>query len=197
MAIKVSKSKQLSSVEYAPSSAADTRDVQSPDVASLAWPLEHWLQFQAELFKIADPRLTDWLNRRREGTTAALRTFERLASCRNFGEAMAIQSDWIDGAMKRLDLDAQAILEQGLAMSQCATGATREAAQTTTELATRGAEWVVRRVEPGTQPPDLRGASASSSPPARAGVVELPTTTHPSAAEPTQRPSAQTGSSRD
>jgi len=190
MALKISKPKQRSSVEYAPSAAADTQDVQSLDIPPMAWPLEQWLQLQVELFKVADPGLTDWLNRRREGTSAVLKTLERLAGCRDFGEAMSIHSDWIDGAMQRLDLDTKAIVEQALAVSQCATGATREVAQTTTELATRGAEWVIRKVESDPQLPDRRG----SSPTAKANVTELPST-QALATELIQRPSAHNGNS--
>jgi hypothetical protein len=190
MALKISKPKQRSSVEYAPSAAADTQDVRSLDLPTMAWPLEQLLQFQAELLKVADPGLTDWLNRRREGTSAVLRTLERLAACRDVGEAVAIQSDWIDGAMKRLDLETQAIVEQALAVSQCATGATREVAQTTTELATRGAEWVTRKVETDTQP-----AGRQSAPPtARASAAELQSN-QASAPELMQRPSAHNGNS--
>ncbi len=192
MVLKISKTKPRSSAAYAPSAAADTQDVRSLDLPSMTWPVEQWLEFQAELLKIADPGLSDWLNRRREGTSAVLRMLERLAGCRDLGEAMSIQSGWIGGAMKRLDLDAQAILEQALAVSQCATGATREAAQTTTELATRGAEWVIRKVEPDTQLPDRRSVSASSSPTAKASVTEPPPA-HASAAEPVQRPPAHNG----
>jgi len=192
MAPNVSKTRPRSNVAYAPSAAADTQGGRPSDVPSLTWPLEQWLQFQAELLKIADPGLTDWLNRRRDGTTAMLQTLERLAGCRDLGEAMSIQSDWIGGAMKRLGLDAQAVIEQALAVAQCATGATREAAQTTTELATRGAEWVIRKVEPDTQLPGRRSVSPSLAPTAKAGVTESPAA-HASAAEPTQRPPAHNG----
>jgi hypothetical protein len=160
----------------------------------MTWPLEQLLQFQVELFKVADPGLTDWLNRRREGTSAVLKTLERLAGCRDLGEAMSIHSNWIDGAIKRFDLDTQAIVEQALAVSQCATGATREVAQTTTELATRGAEWVIRKAESETQLPNRRGASPGSSPTAKTNVTELPST-QASAPEMIQRPSAHNGNS--
>lgn len=176
MALKISKTKQPSSVAYTPSAASATQDLRSLDVPSIAWPLEQWFQFQADLFKIADPGFTDWLSRRREGTTAVLQTLQRLAGCSDFGEAMAIQSDWIDGAMKRLELDAQAIVEQTLALSQCATGATREAAQATTELAARGAEWVIRKVEPETQLAGRQSGASSSAPAATTETPELPTT---------------------
>jgi hypothetical protein len=167
MAIRVSKAKQRSSDPQARSLAADTQNL-----LPLAWPLEHLLQLQAELLKAAEPSLNGWLNRRREGTNAVLQACEKLAACRDFGEALSIQSELIDGAMSRLDLDVQALTEHALTVSQCTVGATRQAAQTTTELATRGAEWVVRAVEPDAESQESREAVEASPPVARSGVAE-------------------------
>src|SRR5579864_9533963 len=104
MAIRVSKAKPRPSAAQARSLAVDPQNL-----LSLAWPLDHLLHLQAELLKAAEPSLNGWLDRRREGTTAVLRAFEKLAACRDFGEALSIQSEWIDGAMKRLDRDVQAL----------------------------------------------------------------------------------------
>jgi len=172
MAIRVSKAKQRSSDPQARAPAADTQSLMS-----LAWPLEHLLQLQAELLKAAEPSLNGWLNRRREATTAVLRACEKFAGCRDFGEALSIQSELIDGAMNRLDLDVQALAEHALTVSQCTVGATRQAAQTTTELATRGAEWVVRSVEPDAEPAESHDAVAAAPPVARSGIAERPAAT--------------------
>jgi hypothetical protein len=169
MAIRVSKAKQRSSDPRARSLAADTQSL-----LPLAWPLEHLLQLQAELLKAAEPNLNGWLNRRREGTNALLRACEKLAACRDFGEALSIQSELIDGAMNRLDLDVQAVTEHVRAVSQCTVGVTRQAAQTTTELATRGAEWVVRSVEADAESQESRDSVETSPPAARSGVAERP-----------------------
>lgn len=172
MAIRVSKAKQRSSAPQARSLAADTQSLMS-----LAWPLEHLLQLQAELLKAAEPGINSWLNRRREGTTAVLQACEKLAACRDFGDALSIQSEWVDGAMKRLDLDVQALAEHALAVSQCTLGATRQAAQTTTELATRGAEWAIRGVEPDAERQEAHEVIESSPPVARSSVTDAPPAT--------------------
>lgn len=169
MAIRVSKAKQRSSDPQVRALAADPQSL-----LSLAWPLEHLLQLQAELLKAAEPSFNGWLNRRREGTDAVLRACEKLAACRDFGEALSIQSELIDGAMNRLDLDVQAVTEHARAVSQCTLGATRQAAQTTTEFATRGAEWVVRSVEADAEPETSRDRLEGSPPTARSGVAERP-----------------------
>jgi hypothetical protein len=169
MAIRVSKVKQRSSAQQARSLATDPQSLLSP-----AWPLEHWLQLQAELLKATGPSLNNWLNRRREGTNAVLLACEKLAACRDFGDVLSIQSEWIDGAMKRLDLDVQALAEHALTVSQCTVGATQQAAQTTTELATRGAEWVVRSVEPDAETSESRAVVEGSLSVARSGAAEPP-----------------------
>lgn len=148
MPIKVTKVKQGSGIQPARSAVADTEAV-----PSLAWPLELWLQFQADLFRATEPALIGWIDRRCEGTGAVLRSVERLTTCQDFGEAISIQSEWLTGFMGRLDRDIQAVAEHALAVSQCASGATQQAAQATTGVAMRGAKWVVRRAEAGATPP--------------------------------------------
>ena len=140
MAIKIAKTKPRS-----PTADTHASAVGPQDLPSMNWPVEQWLQFQAELLKATTPGLTDWLNRRFEGLTAALQAVEKLATCREIGEAVAIHAEWLDGTIKRLDLDSQGLIAQALAVSQCTAGATRQIAQTTTEITTRGAEWVVHR----------------------------------------------------
>lgn len=140
MAIKIAKTKQRS-----PTPDTHPHDVGPQDLPSVVWPVEQWLQFQAELLKATTPGWTHWLDRRFEGLTATLHAAEKFASCREIGEVVAIQSEWLDGAIKRLDLDSQGLIAQALAVSQCTAGATRQIAQTTTEITTRGAEWVVHR----------------------------------------------------
>jgi hypothetical protein len=167
MAIRVSKVKQRPSAAQARSLTADPQNL-----LSLAWPLEHLLHLQAELLKAAEPSLNGWLDRRREGTTAVLQACEKLAACRDFGEALSIQSEWIDSAMKRLDRDVQALTEHALTVSQCTVGATRQAAQTTTEMATRGAEWVVRAVEPDAETKESRAVIEGSLSVARSSAAE-------------------------
>jgi hypothetical protein len=69
----------------------------------MARPFEIWLRWQADMLKAAEPVTTGWLERRRESTEAALEAIEKLAGCRDFSEVASIQSNWLDGAMKRLN----------------------------------------------------------------------------------------------
>ena len=168
MAIKVAKAKPPSTASQASLLAADPQSLQAA-----VWPLELLLRVQAELLKAAEPSLNGWLNRRREGATAALRALEKLTECRDLGGALSIQSEWVDGAVKRLDLDVQGITEHILAISQCALGTTQQATQTTSELAARGAEWVVRAVEPGKRQESHEVVEGSPAI-ARSGAAESP-----------------------
>jgi len=172
MAIKVSKARQRSSVLQARSSATDTQSL-----LSLAWPLEHLLQLQAELLKATAPNVTGWLERRREGTSAVLRACEKLAACRDLSAALAIQSEWIEGAMARLDQDVRALAEHTLAVSHCTVGAARHAAQTTTEMATRGAEMAMRAPEPESELQDTDEVVAGSAAVIRSNVTDAPAAT--------------------
>lgn len=73
------------------------------------WPVELWLQWQADMLKAAAPAMADWVARRREGTEAALQALERLCACADVADASKIQTEWIEGETKRLETDMRAL----------------------------------------------------------------------------------------
>jgi hypothetical protein len=73
------------------------------------WPMELWLQWQADLLKAAAPATAEWLTRRREGTAAALETLERLGTCQDIKEVSRIQSEWVEDETKRLETDMRVL----------------------------------------------------------------------------------------
>lgn len=148
--------------------AAAPTAVETPTVRPLAWPVEQWLRFQVDLFKATEPALIGWLDRRRAAVAAVLDSLGRLAACRDFGAAAAIHAAWLDGAMKRLALDMQAAAEHAQALSRCTAGAAERAAQTTTEIAEQGADWVVRRLAEANAPPPQGQTTAAATPAAEA-----------------------------
>ena len=174
MAIKVSKAKDRSSAPYP---RPPVSDIQNP--LSLAWPIDHWLQWQAEFLKIAAPSLNGFLDRRREALSATLRAGEKLAACRDLDDALSIQSEWAEGALKRLELDIEAAAEHAIALSHCTADATRRAAQTTSEVATSGMEQILRVGERTT---------ARSEP--DAAITDPPAVVRSPAAEPATAPRA-------
>lgn len=100
----------------------------------VTWPIEAWLRCQAGILKAAQPVTAGWIERRREGATAALETFERLVLCKDWEEAASIQRNWIEESMKRLDSDLHAFSDQALAIAQEAMSATRYAAQSSSDV---------------------------------------------------------------
>jgi hypothetical protein len=73
------------------------------------WPVEMWLQWQAEMLRAAAPAAVEWLARRREGTAAALQALEQLCTCERAEEASRIQSQWFEDERKRLESDLRAL----------------------------------------------------------------------------------------
>lgn len=137
MTIKVTKMRQRSAI---PSAAADE------SAAAPAWPLEQWLALQAELFRTAEPGLLGWIARRCEGNSAILQSLSALAQCRELGDIAAIQTDWWNGSLKRLERDLQAASDHIVALTQCVAGAAqRAAAQAAPEEMKTGAAWIVRK----------------------------------------------------
>jgi len=98
-------------------------------VQMMARPVEIWLHWHNDLLKAVEPATLGWLQRRRDGVDAALAALERLARCADLGEAASIQSDWIDGAIKRLNSDMAALTEQAITLSQEAATVTRSVTQ--------------------------------------------------------------------
>lgn len=86
----------------------------------IARPLEIWLRWQVDVVKAAEPVTSSWLERRREAAAATLEAVEQLATCRptDFGRAAEIQRDWLDGAMKRWNMDMEAWTTQAATLSQ-------------------------------------------------------------------------------
>ena len=75
------------------------------------WPVELWLQWQADMLKAVAPAMADWVTRRREGTEAALHALERLCACEDVADASKIQAEWIEGETKRLETDMRALTD--------------------------------------------------------------------------------------
>lgn len=139
--------------------------------AALSAPLEPWFEFQADLFKVSEPALTAWIERRAEGGKAFLGCVARLAASRSWGELAAAHADWLDGAVKRLALDFAAFADQARAASGCTARATQQLAETTRDLHARSSAWVVSRAEelrPVAIRPREAAASTATTPEAEA-----------------------------
>src|SRR5579883_1688588 len=59
------------------------------------WPMQFWLQWQANMLKAVAPTTAEWMERRRQGTEAALHALDRLCACHSAAEASKVQSEWL------------------------------------------------------------------------------------------------------
>ena len=82
------------------------------------WPMQLWLQWQADVLKAVAPQTTDWMKRRREGTEAALHALEQLCACHNVAEASKVQNEWFEDEAKRLEKDMRALGDSTLLFSR-------------------------------------------------------------------------------
>jgi len=105
-----------------------------PVMQLMTRPFEFWLRRQHDVLTAVEPVTLGWLERRREAARAMLEAIEKLASCGDLSEVASIQRDWLEGAMKRLESDIQALTEQAKVFSLEAVSATRYAAQTSSEV---------------------------------------------------------------
>ncbi len=82
------------------------------------WPMQLWLQWQADVLKAMAPQTSDWMKRRREGTEAALHALEQLCACHNVAEASKVQNEWFEDEAKRLESDVRALGDSALLFSR-------------------------------------------------------------------------------
>jgi len=94
------------------------------------WPMEFWLQWQADMMKTAASVTTDWLSRRREGAESALRALERLSACHDVNEASKVQREWIADEAERLGSDMRALSDSKRYSLQESAKASRHTAET-------------------------------------------------------------------
>ncbi len=109
----------------------------------MTWPTEYWLRLQGDLLRATGPAISTWLDRRRDGTTAALDTLERLVACHDLTEAASVQQEWIEGAVSRLESDFRALTDN----VQVVTRETTKAAQHAAQSVPVATQWKVRQSE--------------------------------------------------
>jgi hypothetical protein len=115
-------------VERSVAGSAPFRGFNGEAMRFAVWPMELWLQWQADLLTSAAPAFADWMARRREGTEAALHALERLCACEDMADASRIQSEWIEGETKRLETDMRVLTGAALLRLRAMTGAAEKAA---------------------------------------------------------------------
>ena len=110
-----------------------------PPARMFAWPLEMMLRFNASVANAIQESTVNWAQRRQEAAEDAVETFERLVHCRDLGEAVSIQQEWVENNIRRLDEDFGALAHQGANLSHRAASSARDAVGKSSHAARAGA----------------------------------------------------------
>ena len=110
-----------------------------PPARMFAWPLEMMLRFNASMANAIQESTVNWAQRRQEAAEEAVETFERLVHCRDLGEAVSIQQEWVENNIRRLDEDFGALAHQGANLSHRAASTARDAVGKSSQAARAGA----------------------------------------------------------
>jgi len=110
-----------------------------PPARMFAWPLEMMLRFNASMANAIQESTVNWAQRRQEAAEDAVETFERLVHCRDLGEAVSIQQEWVENNIRRLDEDFGALAHQGANLSHRAASSARDAVGKSSHAARAGA----------------------------------------------------------
>jgi hypothetical protein len=97
-------------------------------------PMIACLRWQVDMVNATEPVAMDWFARQRVASRTALAMVEKLALCRDPSEAVSIQREWFEGAVKRMIVNFETLAEQAASLSREAVAATRDAAQSVPEV---------------------------------------------------------------
>ena len=99
------------------------------------WPVEFWLRGQSNMLRAIEPLAKGWIERRQEAANATVETWQRLAQCNDLQEAVAVQRNWIEGSVQRLNADLRAFADHATAISREALAVASQAGQGSAEAA--------------------------------------------------------------
>ncbi|HEY3917663.1 MAG TPA: hypothetical protein VGL83_07705 [Stellaceae bacterium] len=97
------------------------------------------LRFQANVANAFQESTLGWVQRRQEAAEDAIETFDRLMRSRDIGEAVAIQQEWLEGLIRRLDEDFSGLASESANMSRKAAATARDAVGQSSAAARAGA----------------------------------------------------------
>ena len=130
-----------------------------PPTRMFVWPWEMMLRFNASMASAIQESTVNWAQRRQEAADEAVETFERLVQCRDLGEAVSIQQEWVENNIRRLDEDFGALADQGANLSHRAASGARDAVGKSSHAARAGA----RQIEESAEATGRAGEEAEQS----------------------------------
>lgn len=98
-----------------------------PPVRMFVWPVEMMLHFHANLANTVQESALSWMQRRQEAADDAVKAFDRFVHCRDIGEAVTIQQEWLENSIRRLNEDFGAFANQSANLSRDAASMSKEA----------------------------------------------------------------------
>ena len=75
-------------------------------------PIETILRLNAGVISAFQSATVSWIQRRQEAAKEGIESFGKLVCCRDIGEAMAIQREWVERSLHRLDEDFSAFAKR-------------------------------------------------------------------------------------
>lgn len=93
-------------------------------------PIEMILEFNVGLINTFQSATASWMRRRQEAARDIIESFEKLIHCRDIGEAMTVQREWVERSIHRLDEDLNPLANHTETLREAASaeGASAEAA---------------------------------------------------------------------
>jgi hypothetical protein len=84
----------------------------NPGAEIFVQPIETILRFNAGMISAFQSATMGWMQRRQEAARDTIESFGKLVHCRDIGEAMTIQREWVQRSMHRLDEDLSPLAMQ-------------------------------------------------------------------------------------
>jgi hypothetical protein len=106
--IEVDPNEETTMTEAAPASMRSSN--QGAEI--FVQPIEIILRFNAGIVNAFQSATVGWMQRRQEAARDTIESFGKLVHCRDIGEALTIQREWVQRSMHRLDEDLSPLAVQ-------------------------------------------------------------------------------------
>jgi methyl-accepting chemotaxis protein len=118
-----------------------------PTARLFVWPVEMMLRFQANMANTIQQSTMGWVQRRQEAARETAEAFARLIHCRDLGNAITIQQEWLEGNIRRFEDDLSALANQTAEISHKTASTARDAVDRSSDAAQAGARNAERTAE--------------------------------------------------
>jgi hypothetical protein len=110
-------------------------------------PIEMILEFNVGIINAFQSATASWMRRRQEAARDTIESFEKLVHCRDIGEAMTVQREWIERSMHRLDEDLNPLASHTDTLREAASAEAASAEVNAVAVLSEAAQLPTREVE--------------------------------------------------